>query len=338
MQANLVTIIVPVYNCEQYLRDCIDSVLRQTYRNIELLLIDDGSTDRSGSICDEYCSIDNRVKTIHQKNSGVSTARNHGIDEALGKYLMFVDSDDMLTDEAVSLLVEDLEGSNSDIVVGSYYCLYDNNIIYRRYNLFKGKNLFKDLSNKLIDDGTLSGITLGSVCGVLFIKESIQKYSIKFHENIKVNEDGLFNLELITHLNSIWYEEKPIYFYRQINRQKTKKHRDLKHNFKLCDTIIRSNPWLMNIGNIDIQLARRELTIIWFLSLNAVWNNENYPKEELLELWESVNFEQSKLLLDNNRLGKPKRLIWSLICKKRTCLFFVCIRYIYPVLIKVLKR
>ena len=96
MLNELISIIVPVYNVEKYLKKCIDSILNQTYSNIEILLIDDGSTDNSGIICDNFKKRDSRIKVVHKKNSGVSSTRNYGLDLATGKYISFVDSDDFV--------------------------------------------------------------------------------------------------------------------------------------------------------------------------------------------------------------------------------------------------
>lgn len=107
MQTPLISVIVPVYNVEPYLRRCVDSILRQTYRNLEILLIDDGSTDGSGTICDEYARQDARVRVIHQKNQGQAAARNHGIDQEKGGYLSFVDSDDFIEERMLETLYRD---------------------------------------------------------------------------------------------------------------------------------------------------------------------------------------------------------------------------------------
>lgn len=107
MQTPLISVIVPVYNVEPYLRRCVDSILRQTYRNLEILLVDDGSTDRSGTICDASAQQDTRVKVIHQKNQGQAAARNHGIDQAKGEYLSFVDSDDFIEERMLETLCRD---------------------------------------------------------------------------------------------------------------------------------------------------------------------------------------------------------------------------------------
>lgn len=102
---DLISVIVPVYNVESYLHRCVDSILRQTYKEFEIILVDDGSTDNSGKICDEYKSVDNRVKVIHQSNKGQSVARNKGIDEARGKWICFVDSDDFIQDDYLEYLL-----------------------------------------------------------------------------------------------------------------------------------------------------------------------------------------------------------------------------------------
>ena len=111
----LVSIIVPVYNAERYLHRCIDSVLAQTYTNFELLLINDGSKDNSGEICDKYAVKDSRIRVFHKENGGVSSARNMGIDEAKGEWLSFIDSDDWIEPTMYEKMLQELIGNNADI-------------------------------------------------------------------------------------------------------------------------------------------------------------------------------------------------------------------------------
>ena len=112
----LISVIIPVYNVENYLRECIESVLNQTFRDFEVILVDDGSTDSSGDICDEYVEKDERVTVIHQKNGGLSVARNTGLSEANGKYVYFLDSDDYISENALATLLNIAENDSSDIV------------------------------------------------------------------------------------------------------------------------------------------------------------------------------------------------------------------------------
>ena len=115
----LISVIVPVYNVERYLPRCIESILKQTYTNFELILVDDGTPDRSGIICDRYAEKDSRIRVIHKENGGVSTARNAGIDAAKGEWITFVDSDDWVSVKYLELLAECLDQNDYDLIVGA---------------------------------------------------------------------------------------------------------------------------------------------------------------------------------------------------------------------------
>lgn len=121
---NLISVIVPVYNVENYVSKCIDSILRQTYKNLEIILVDDGSTDRSGAICDEYALKDNRIRVIHKENEGLSGARNTGLALARGRYIGFADSDDWLAEDMYGSLFRALTETNADIAVCGHYLAY----------------------------------------------------------------------------------------------------------------------------------------------------------------------------------------------------------------------
>lgn len=113
---DLISVIVPVYNVEKYLRECVDSILRQVYTNLEIILVDDGSTDSSGTMCDEYAKKDDRIRVIHKQNGGLSDARNAGLDICSGEYISFVDSDDIISDYFIEYLHDTMVRENSDIV------------------------------------------------------------------------------------------------------------------------------------------------------------------------------------------------------------------------------
>ena len=121
MNGDIISIIVPVYNTEEYLDKCILSIMAQTYADFELLLIDDGSTDSSGSICDKYAAQDSRVRVFHKENGGVSRARNLGIDNSKGDYLLFLDSDDWLASDTFEILHRTLEREDADCVIFGFY-------------------------------------------------------------------------------------------------------------------------------------------------------------------------------------------------------------------------
>lgn len=125
MQEELISVIVPVYNVAPYLKECLDSVVRQTYTNLEIILIDDGSTDNSGNICDDYAKVDKRIRVVHQKNAGLGPARNTGLDLCTGAYLSFVDSDDFLALDMLEFLYKNAINKAADISICSFL-LYDN--------------------------------------------------------------------------------------------------------------------------------------------------------------------------------------------------------------------
>ena len=116
----LISVIVPVYNVENYLPRCLDSIINQTYTNLEILLVDDGATDNSGKLCDEYAQKDNRIRVFHKENGGVSSARNMGLDNATGEYIAFVDSDDYIDKCMYEIMLNSSVQNNADIVVCGY--------------------------------------------------------------------------------------------------------------------------------------------------------------------------------------------------------------------------
>jgi len=186
-----VSIIVPIYNVEKYLRKCIESILNQTYKNIELILINDGSPDNSADICVEYSKRDKRIKFISQDNSGVSIARNTGIKEATGDYILFIDSDDYIEKYTIETLVNSVE--DKDMIVCSYYKEKEEKPkkempVTQKYLVSK-KNMLQQIhTNKAI---------YGYIWNKLYKKSIIDKYNIEFRSNIAICEDLLFNIEYL---------------------------------------------------------------------------------------------------------------------------------------------
>ena len=183
---DLISVIVPVFNTIEYIDTCIKSILAQTYREIEVLLIDDGSSDGSELVCDEFENRDERVRVVHKKNTGVSDTRNLGIDLARGKYIMFVDSDDKIAPNAVENLISICKENKADIVCGQF--------VGERYSWNYGDTpvVWKDtepLHNCLQDHPFMY-----SACAKLFSKDIIGE--TRFREEIRVNEDSLFVFEI----------------------------------------------------------------------------------------------------------------------------------------------
>lgn len=207
---SLVSIIVPIYNAEKYLDSCIQSVLRQTYTNWELILIDDGSTDKSGRIAEEYGFADERITVFHQKNLGVSLARNQGIDEATGNYVVFLDADDELIEDCLAKTVNIAEETNADVVAGRS-C--ENQELFQDRIIWTGAEA---LENSLKDH-----LFTYSACAKLIRREFIGK--TRFTPDIRINEDSYFVFQLLCKQNVFVLTNDVIYFYRANSESSSRK-------------------------------------------------------------------------------------------------------------------
>ena len=207
----IISVIVPVYNVESYLKRCINSILCQTYRDFEIILVDDGSNDKSGKICDEYVKEDNRVRVIHKKNGGLSTARNAGIDAAKGTYLFFVDSDDWITQDALYYLITIMEKTKADIVSASYQLTYDESIKIKKHYTEAIMSRNQAIKNYLTL-GMKRRVADYSACAKLYKKNLF--HSVRFPIG-QLYEDGATNLEIILLVNRYVKSNKIIYFYYQ---------------------------------------------------------------------------------------------------------------------------
>lgn len=212
---SLISIIIPIYNAGVCIDECLESVCKQTIKDIEIVLINDGSTDDSEEKCINWKKRDARIKVFTQNNSGVSVARNRGIMESNSELITFIDADDKISSNYCEKLLEQMT-ENTEMVVLGMARFFENAItpIYHRLNA--GKYCSEQLKKIVIDDGTMSGFTFQSSCATLYRKSNIVDNNIHFNENIKFNEDGLFNVEYVfTCKNEIYINfDDIIYFYR----------------------------------------------------------------------------------------------------------------------------
>lgn len=206
-----VSIVVPVYNAEKYLSKCIDSILNQTFKNFELILVNDGSKDNSLIICEDYKVSDRRIKVINKKNEGVSIARNIGINSAKGKYIMFIDSDDWIESNMVEKMYDAIQ--NSDIAVCGSKTVEKNKIIDNTlYQSFtKEKNLIgKEIIN------LINRVQHRCVWNKIYKISILKKNNIMFNEEIKCGEDSIFNFTYFKYINSIKIIPDSLYNYNRI--------------------------------------------------------------------------------------------------------------------------
>lgn len=203
----IISVIVPVFNAENYLRKCIDSLLSQTFSKFEILLIDDGSTDKSGQICDEYARVDKRVLVFHNENQGVSVTRQFGIDHASGIYTIHVDSDDWVDCDMLEELYAEAQRSNADMVICDYWVEYARKTELKKQQpaCLDSESVLRDLFVKLH----------GSCWNKLIRKSCYMDYHIQFPKDLHYSEDLYVMVALLLHPLKISYLPKAFYHYDQ---------------------------------------------------------------------------------------------------------------------------
>jgi len=222
IQKPLVSIIIPIYNVENYIRKCIDSVISQTCKDIEIICVNDGTTDNSMSIVERHAEVDRRIKIVNISNSGLSIARNVGMDNADGKYICFLDSDDSLAQDAIEKLVEKAEFNETDILFFGAECIFENEYMaqkqssYKNYyernaeysKVYTGEELFIKMIN--------SNDFKPSACLMLINREYINKLQIRFYPKI-LHEDNLFTILILKQAGRAMVMDMP--FYKRLVRE-----------------------------------------------------------------------------------------------------------------------
>ena len=211
-----ISVVVPIYNVAPFLRECVDSILNQEYENIEIILVDDGSTDESPIICDEYANMDKRIKVFHKENGGLSDARNFGIKKASGKYIAFIDSDDYIATDFISILYRKMKDHNVKISAVGYCHLFPNGEI--EYNNFRDINRLYNEEEAQIYLNSVGYFNV-AVWNKLYAKELFG--DIEFPIG-KKSEDWFIMYKLIEKAQGIYYCSDEKYFYRQRSGSITK--------------------------------------------------------------------------------------------------------------------
>lgn len=242
------TFIIPVYNIERDLPSCLDSILSQSFQDYELILIDDGSTDSSGRICDDYSLIDNRVKVYHQKNAGVSAARNLGLEKARGKWICFVDGDDMLYPNSVEVVLREANKGEVEMIIARSHIFTNGEVKSERYSFdesffnrtYSGYELIVEKSYKR-----------GSVCGCVFKREFLRTNELGFPLGLKIGEDSIFISLVHLYLQNAAFIDQKFYLVneREDSASRTwtfEKLVNMKGNIQFLDRYIRERPGLQN--------------------------------------------------------------------------------------------
>lgn len=207
----LISAIIPIYNVETYLSDCIESVLKQTYTNMEIILIDDGSTDQSGQICDQFAERDKRIIVIHQKNQGIAVVRNRGVQEAKGKYLFWIDSDDYISETIVEELYKNLKNTNADMSICNYTQGSERTYAFQKMDGNIELFGYEEGLERIYESHKFSFIMAASWAKL--IKKSL--YNGLEYPDGKIFEDIYMSHKLIRNCRKIVYTDKVMYYYYQ---------------------------------------------------------------------------------------------------------------------------
>ncbi len=276
----LVSIIVPIYGVEKYLARGIDSVLEQTYEKIEVILIDDGSPDNCGKICDAYALQDQRIQVIHQKNQGLCIARNSGLKKAKGKYVYFFDPDDYLEKNIIEELVKGIKSNSCDLSICNYFIDKKNK-----------KSVKMNLETKVYDKTEIFDKILkknffcGYVWNKLYKMDIIQKNNLYFDSNVTMLEDLLFSCKYLTFCkNNIFYNNTPMYNYfiredsiineKKFDLKKLKVYEALEQLFSLYENVSPTNV-------IDLKERYIKITYTYVYSLKQNKIDLNVLHEEI---------------------------------------------------------
>lgn len=267
MNMPVVSVIMPVYNVEPFIRHSIESVLSQDMPDIELILVDDGSTDNSGDICDEYARQDKRIKVIHQANKGVSGARNSGLENVSSELICFVDPDDWVEPDYVSNMLK-FAPDEGNLVIGTVINDYENNgksnVVFKyEEGASSGKEGFSSFfaGNSVLENGLTAS--------KLFRTKIIQRYHLRFNTAISYNEDHVFVLSYLIHVERITLIAKPSYHY--VHRQRislSKKKYPAERLVKASDELINHLEAIMN--KYELRDLKRKQYLFTMLGLNQL--------------------------------------------------------------------
>lgn len=275
---DLISVIIPIYKVEQYLRKCVESVINQTYRELEIILVDDGSPDCCGEICDEFEKTDSRIKVIHQANMGLSGARNAALDIMRGDAVTFVDGDDSIDPHMIEYLVDDMERYHADIVECQFYDVYTGSVCSKSY--LNETNVYTRDEALLIDLSSKGGRV--SACGKLYSKIIFREHRFEVG---RIVEDAFAIIGSIRQADKIVIDHRPMYYYYHRNDSITTK----EYNERTFDLIVAANRNLEIVKKefpraLPGALFRYDWSYLWVLDrilLSHDWRENEHFREVL---------------------------------------------------------
>ncbi len=315
MEEELISVIVPVYNVEKYLQRCINSLINQTYKNLEIILINDGSEDKSGELCDKYKNIDPRIKVIHKKNQGLGFARNTGLENATGKYISFIDSDDYIKENMLEKMYKYIKSDKSDTVLCNIcdieeeaICIKEdisNNVLLRMIGAnYSGKNYI--------------GM---SVWRGLYSKEIIEDNNIRFYsEREYISEDIIFDFNYYRYSKRVTLLKDYLYIYCTNNESSlTKKYKN--NRFQMYKKLYIKEKELINSLNLCEEANERlNNTFYWNILVclkQEIKYKPNGYKKNIKKILEDKTLVKVLSEIDDSKMNFKNRLFVNMIRKRR---------------------
>ena len=271
---HLVTVIVPIYNAEKHIQRCLDSIVMQVYQNIEVILIDDGSQDSSLAICHKYADLDERITVFHQANKGVSAARNLGLENMHGKYVVFVDADDWLTPYSIYTMVKEGDLTKAQLIVFEYE--KNKEFITKKQLHGEGKTVCLDrdsIYKKIINPYGF----YGSVWAKIFCAEVIKENNIRFDTDIEIGEDLWFVFQYISYIESYYYNEEKVYHYYENEESALRKNRGSEFDKRL--DILKVYEKMLLVPNITDESYYKRIVSIYVRELCEWYSVSCYYKK-----------------------------------------------------------
>lgn len=312
-----VSIIVPIYNSEETIEDCVNSLINQSLKNIEIILVDDGSTDNTSNIVDNLKTKDNRIIVIHKSNGGVSSARNLGIGNASGEYIGFIDSDDAIHPTMYEKLYNKVQSEKSSMGMCRFCVTSDN---YKKEEVWDVKldksNLAQSMFYNMIamnDEESFNNMDtiMGSTCRCLYKREIIKRNKIMFHKEITYAEDLIFNLEYLRKINKVSIVDEPLYYYKTKGKSLSLGYR--KNFYSMINKLMNKIESVTENTNIENRLSYSWLSYLIETLRNATRGIKFINSERINKIKEVVKDNKNKDRLKNinyKKLNTKNRLFY----------------------------
>lgn len=335
---SFVSVIIPVYNKEEFVRECLESVLNQTYKNLEIIMVNDFSTDKSAEICRVLEKEYENVRFIEQEsNQGPLAARVRGIRESKGDYIVFCDADDMLPENCIESLLAGHQKTQANMVMGNFAQKYEDKIVENKNKLSVGVHDNHKLLDKQIDDGSMSGMFISSQCGKLYERVIIDQFINQLPLNVRINEDGVFNTYYLLNSSTVAVISDRVYIERSRSRIA-----NAKVNLELFtaanDALMELREQWPNAESFDRQMKKRKVSTTFILSF-WVCNHSGFAgaKKLLKKLWKELQLKKIQDVIQEDQMRIYKRVFFKLMKHKCYLLFFLGIR-ISPLIRKYVAR